>query len=66
MGKVYETIEGLAMPMAHGTREMPIWGAVLLFEELGTSVAKEDAAKATRSTRKRLEKLVDYLESIQE
>ncbi len=63
--QVYEKIEGLAMPQAHGTREMPIWGAVLLFEELGTSVAKEDAGKAARATRKRLEGLVDYLRSIQ-
>ncbi len=64
--KVYETIKGLAMPTAHGTREMPIWGAVLLFEELGTSVSREDAAKAARNTQKRLEELVEYLESIQE
>ena len=64
--KVYETIEGLAMPAAHGTREMPIWGAVVLFEELGTSVAKADADKAARSTRERLEALVGYIESIQE
>ena len=64
--QVYEKIEGLAMPAAHGTREMPIWGAVLLFEELGTSVVKEDAGKAARRTRNRLEALVGYLQSIQE
>ena len=64
--QIYEQIEGLAMPTAHGTREMPVWGAVVLFEELGTSVRKEDASKAARATRQRLEELVGYLESIQE
>lgn len=64
--KVYTRIEGLAMPDAHGTSEMPIWGAVFLFEELGGSVVTKDAKKATEQTRQRLQNLVDYLRSIQD
>jgi len=64
--QIYEKIEGLSMPTAHGTREMPVWGALLLFEELGTSVLKEDAKVAELKTRRRLQKLVDYLRLIQE
>jgi mono/diheme cytochrome c family protein len=64
--EVYDKIEGLAMPTVHGTRDMPIWGAVLLYQELGTSVSKEDARNATHNARKRLEALVAYLESIQQ
>jgi len=64
--KVYARIEGLTMPDAHGTREMPIWGAVFLFEELGGSVLTKDAKPATEQTRRRLQHLVDYLRSIQD
>ena len=64
--RVYETIEGFNMPSAHGTREMPVWGAVILFEELGQSTAKGDAKIAEEETRKRLKQLVAYLRSIQQ
>jgi mono/diheme cytochrome c family protein len=64
--RVYETIQGFDMPDAHGTREMPVWGAVILFEELGQSTAKGDAKIAEQQTLKRLRQLVAYLKSIQE
>jgi len=41
-------------PVAHGTSEMPVWGP--LFRDLNTSGTRIDV---------RLERLVDYLESIQ-
>jgi mono/diheme cytochrome c family protein len=41
-------------PAAHGTSEMPVWGP--LFRELNTSGTRVDV---------RLERLLDYLESIQ-
>jgi len=64
--QVYERIEGLAMPDAHGSREMPVWGAVFLFEELGGSVSLKDTRKATEATRRRMERLVEYLRAIQQ
>ena len=64
--EVYQRIEGLAMPAAHGTRVMPVWGALFLFEEIGESVSIKDAQMAEQKTRRRLERLVDYLKSIQE
>lgn len=65
-GRVFETIEGLDMPNAHGTREMPVWGDVFLNEDLGSSTSLEDAVKATDDASKRILALVRYIETIQE
>lgn len=64
--QVYDKIEGLAMPAAHGSRDIPNWGAVLLSQELGTSVIEEDSRKAAQSPGKRLEGRLSYLDSIQQ
>ncbi len=63
--QVYEAIEGLAMPTAHGTREMPVWGALMLSEELGDSTSRLDARTATEHTEERLYGLVGYLRTLQ-
>jgi mono/diheme cytochrome c family protein len=65
-GRVFGTIEGLDMPDAHGTRDMPVWGDVFLSEKLGKSTSLEDAVKATDATSKRILALVRYIETIQE
>jgi mono/diheme cytochrome c family protein len=56
--RVRETIDGRSMVMAHGTRQMPVWGYEFWVEE-GADIVAEDAASAI------VVRLVAYLESIQ-
>jgi mono/diheme cytochrome c family protein len=56
--RVRETIDGRSMVMAHGTRQMPVWGYEFWVEE-GADIVAEDAANAI------VVRLVAYLESIQ-
>ncbi|MEO9877664.1 MAG: cytochrome c [Anderseniella sp.] len=63
---VFKTIEGLDMPLAHGTSEMPIWGALFVRQAVGEGVLIEDAKTAARVATDRIERLVKYLETIQE
>ncbi|WP_108883229.1 cytochrome c [Anderseniella sp. Alg231-50] len=63
---VFKTIEGLDMPLAHGTSEMPIWGALFVRQAVGEGVLIEDAKTAARVATDRIKRLVRYLETIQE
>ena len=63
---VYKKVEGLDMPLAHGTREMPIWGALFVRQAVGDGVLIEDAKTAARVATDRIRRLVKYLETIQE
>ncbi len=63
---VFKAIEGLDMPIAHGTSEMPIWGALFVRQAVGEGVLIEDAKTAARVATDRIKRLVRYLESIQE
>jgi len=62
---VYNKIEGLSMPEAHGSREMPVWGDVFVTQAVGTTTSLADARAAVQKTRARIGALVDYLRSIQ-
>ena len=55
---VYETIDGRADVIAHGPRDMPVWGLEFWWEE-------GEGEMAERNVRRRIEALVDYIESIQ-
>ena len=55
---VYETIDGRAEVIAHGARDMPVWGLEFWWEE-------GEGEMAERNVRRRIEALVDYIESIQ-
>lgn len=57
--EVAESIDGRALAVSHGTREMPVWGYELWVEEGGDVTAERDA-------REIIDRLVDYLRSIQE
>ncbi len=63
---VYQKIEGLNMPLAHGTSDMPIWGDRFVREELGDGVLLEDARRAASATIRRISRLVKYLKAIQD
>jgi hypothetical protein len=55
---VRETIDGRALAIAHGTRQMPVWGFEFWVEE-GADIVAEEAAKAI------IDRIVAHLESIQ-
>lgn len=57
--RVRESIDGRSMIIAHGTRQMPIWGYEFWVEEGADVTAERDA-------REIIDRLVDYLESIQD
>ena len=56
--EVREIIDGRSVVIAHGTRFMPVWGYEFWVEEGADAVAEED-------TRLMIDRLVDYLRSIQ-
>ena len=53
--KVYDTVDGRSMPLAHGSRDMPIWGRDIKGKGLG----------AETEVRGQLLETVIYLRSIQ-
>ncbi|HEY8520054.1 MAG TPA: c-type cytochrome [Gammaproteobacteria bacterium] len=57
--EIRETIDGRALVTAHGTRTMPVWGYEFWVEQGGDVVAEREA-------RSIVDRLVEYLESIQE
>lgn len=57
-GEIAETIDGRSLVVAHGTREMPVWGYEFWVEEGGDVTAEADA-------REIIDRLVAYLRSIQ-
>ena len=57
-GEIAETIDGRSSVLAHGSREMPIWGWVFA-AGIGESNVSEEKSRA------RIRALVAYLESIQ-
>ena len=62
---VLQRIEGLDMPAAHGSSEMPVWGERFVAEELGAGVSLQQARKVGRTANRRIRRLVDYLKSVQ-
>jgi hypothetical protein len=56
---VRQVIDGRAMSGAHGTREMPIWGYEFWVEE-GADLTAEREARVI------IDRIVEYLASIQE
>ena len=56
--KVRETIDGQTVPRSHGTRTMPVWGWDF------RAVTKESASEHEQVD-KLIDRLVEYLESIQ-
>ncbi len=63
---VFQKIEGLNMPAAHGTSDMPVWGERFVEQELGDRVLLQDARNAAEAAEKRMNRLMKYLEAIQE
>lgn len=58
VAEIREMIDGRSVVIAHGTRTMPVWGYEFWIEEGGDINAEADA-------RQIIQRLVDYLQSIQ-
>jgi mono/diheme cytochrome c family protein len=56
--RVRDTIDGRAMVLAHGTRQMPVWGYEFWVEE-GADIVAEDSSSEI------IARLVAYIESLQ-
>jgi len=63
---IYLKVEGIDMPAAHGSREMPVWGMWFTGQAVGERLLLKDAKPAAEEARKRIQALVRYLETIQE
>lgn len=63
---VYRTIDGLDMPDAHGTRQMPVWGIWFTYEAISDSLLTGDKKPTDERVAKRIRGLVAYLETIQQ
>ncbi len=64
--KVYKTIDGLGMPRAHGTKQMPVWGVWFAYEAIAHSLHTGDKTPPPEKIDKRIRGLVAFLKSIQE
>jgi len=60
--KVFQTVDGRAVVPAHGSREMPIWGAYFRGEP---SVVAAEPYGTELLVRAKITALVDYIESLQ-
>lgn len=63
--QVFKRIDGRDFPTAHGTPEMPVWGYWFKQQETAAGLLQEDVVTAEKEVRKRIERLVGYLETIQ-
>ena len=63
--EVYRRIEGLDEPTAHGTRDMPVWGMWFTFQAVGEGVLLDDAKTAEAEARRRIERMVEYIATLQ-
>ena len=62
--RVHRIIDGREVFVAHGTRYMPVWGQVLAAEEGARSGG--DSQQADESAGKLVDRLVEYIRSIQQ
>ena len=63
--KVKNLVDGRAMPRAHGTPEMPIWGQWFSYQATAGGLLQVDRKGIEKQVADRLESLVIYLKSIQ-
>ena len=59
--RAFEVIDGSAVVKAHGTRDMPVWGE--MFSVQATNAFNRPQTE--REVRDRIDRLIDYLKSIQ-
>jgi hypothetical protein len=65
-GAVYEAIDGRKAVMAHGPRDMPIWGMQYSQSQIEQSVRRYSSLDPEALVRARILAIIDYLNRIQE
>ncbi len=65
-GEVSRLVDGRDMPRAHGTPEMPVWGVLFAFQAQAEGILQDEVVESEKAARSRIERLVRYLETIQE
>lgn len=63
--KVKQAIDGRKLPTAHGTTDMPVWGYWFKLQANAAGILQEDHADAEAEVKERVDRLVDYLATIQ-
>lgn len=63
--KLITFIDGRKMLKAHGSREMPIWGTVFSLQAQEEGILQNDRKGIENSILKKINQLVDYLETRQ-
>ena len=64
--QVRQFIDGRTMPRAHGTPEMPVWGAWFSIQAAAEGILQDDRTAIEASVRARIDRMVEYLSGIQE
>ncbi len=64
--KVIRAIDGRAMPEAHGSSQMPVWGEWFASQAMADGVLQDDKAGIEMTIKKRLLALAVYLKSLQD
>ncbi|NNF77599.1 MAG: hypothetical protein HKN05_06175 [Rhizobiales bacterium] len=54
------------MPRAHGTPEMPIWGAWFAEQMTSGGLEKKDETELQKLIKQRIDRIASYLETIQD
>jgi mono/diheme cytochrome c family protein len=63
--KVRQTIDGRGLPTAHGTADMPVWGYWFKLQANAAGILQEDQVSAEAEVKERVDRLVDYLATLQ-
>lgn len=63
--KVRDFIDGRKTTAAHGSREMPIWGAAFQAQQPGVVVSLSHPPLSEEQVKQRIDQLVAYIRSIQ-
>ena len=63
--QIRKLIDGRDMPRAHGTSEMPVWGVWFSAAANAAGLLQDDVPTTEAVVNARIERLVDYLKSIQ-
>ena len=63
---VRQRIDGRDLPTVHGTAEMPIWGSVFTLQATAAGMLQEDREGAENEVKRRISRLVQYLETLQQ
>jgi len=63
--KVRQRIDGRALPTAHGTSDMPVWGYWFKLQANAAGMLQEDQVDAEAEVKERIDRLVDYIATLQ-